>query len=140
MREIKCVICDTKTTNKKFCSRECYYEHKSINPFLYKGTFMPNHNRTRGKLNANWKGDEAGYGALHDWLVIRLGKPKICDECGTTKAKKFEWANISGEYKRDITDWKRLCKSCHMIFDNAGNKIWESRRKNGTDKWRFRNA
>ncbi len=25
----------------------------------------------------------------------------------------FNWANISQEYKRDIKDWKQLCKKCH---------------------------
>lgn len=29
----------------------------------------------------------------------------------------MHWANISGKYLRDITDWVRLCVSCHKYFD-----------------------
>ncbi|KKM07769.1 hypothetical protein LCGC14_1730510 [marine sediment metagenome] len=92
-------------------------------------SFKKGHKRTLGELNGNWKGNKVGYGALHDWLVLRLGKPKICSLCNTTKAKKFEWANISGEYKRDITDWTRLCTSCHRKKDGHSFKMLETRRK-----------
>ena len=91
-------------------------------------SFKKGHQRTRGKLNANWKGNKVGYGALHDWVVLRLGKPQICEKCGTIKAKKYEWANISGNYKREIIDWKRLCTSCHRLFDGHAKKMWETRR------------
>ena len=64
-----------------------------------KTSFQKGHTLTRGELNANWKGNKVGYGALHDWLILRLGKPQVCDNCGTTKAKKYEWANISKKYR-----------------------------------------
>ncbi len=70
-----------------------------------------------------WKGDKVGYHALHAWIARHFGKPKICEDCKTTKAKKYVWANISGEYKRDLKDFKRLCTSCHIKFD----KICENR-------------
>lgn len=60
-----------------------------------------------------------GYKILHYWVERQLGKPMKCDNCGTITAKRFEWANIGGEYKRDLSDWKRLCTSCHRFFDNA---------------------
>lgn len=63
-----------------------------------------------------WKGDEASYSAKHYWVYRKLGRPNECKECGKIEGK-FTWANISGEYKRDLTDWKRLCYSCHKIFD-----------------------
>ncbi len=69
--------------------------------------------------NPAWKGDKVKYRALHAWIGRKLGKPKICSDCGTTVAKCYEWANISGEYKRDLSDWKRLCKKCHIAFDNS---------------------
>lgn len=65
-----------------------------------------------GNLNGMWGGDKITYEALHQW--IRRNKPKtnFCEEC---KIKKpFDVANISGEYKRDINDFKWLCRSCHM--------------------------
>ena len=75
-----------------------------------------------GRPNA-WKGDEAGYGARHDWIRYHFGRPKKCDDCGTTKIPKgkkwwFEWANISGKYKRKKSDWKRLCRLCHCRMDS----------------------
>jgi hypothetical protein len=73
----------------------------------------------KGNKNYNWKGDNVSYAGIHFWIKSQLGKPKKCEECGTTTAKKFEWANLSGEYKRSngIKDWKRLCKKCHGVFD-----------------------
>lgn len=82
-----------------------------------------------GNKHYAWKGEDAGYGSKHDWVNKSFGKPKVCNHCGTTKAKKYEWANISGLYKRIRLDWLRLCKSCHMKFDNVPAKIWEARRR-----------
>jgi len=65
--------------------------------------------------NYNWKGDNVGYSALHKWVYKNLGKAKMCVDCNTEK--NVEWANISGEYKRDICDWEQLCRKCHMIKD-----------------------
>ena len=37
--------------------------------------------------------------------------------CGDTTSTKFEWANISGEYRIDRDDWARLCCRCHRRYD-----------------------
>lgn len=63
----------------------------------------------------NWKGDEVGYAALHDWVKRRLEKPKACQDCG--QEKPLDLANISQKYKRDLTDWEWICRSCHMTKD-----------------------
>lgn len=76
--------------------------------------------------NHNWKGEEASYHSLHSWVRTRLGTPKKCSRCSTIKPKIYDWANISGKYKRDIADWTRLCRKCHREFDernNRGNKV-----------------
>ena len=69
----------------------------------------------KGEINYLWKGENAGYYALHAWVSRWLGKANHCSNDPTHKAKdnRFHWANISGEYKRDLTDWKQLCPSCH---------------------------
>jgi len=67
--------------------------------------------------NPNWKGEKVGYAALHNWIERHYGKPKKCSHCGTEVAKKYEWANISGKYVRDIKDFIRLCDRCHKVFD-----------------------
>ena len=81
-----------------------------------------------GEDNSNWKGDNAGYTSKHDWIKRWYGRPNLCDHCGTEDAKKFEWANISGEYKRDRTDWYRLCTRCHRKFDDMDSKMVTTRR------------
>lgn len=64
-----------------------------------------------------WKGDLAGYHAMHKWVIAVKGKPKKCEKCGATDKKRYEWANIDHSYKRVESDYIRMCKSCHMKFD-----------------------
>lgn len=77
----------------------------------------------REKNHYLWKGDNVGYSSLHAWVRKKLGTPSKCKHCGTTTAVKFEWANISGEYKRELTDWIRLCKACHNKYDNIADNL-----------------
>jgi len=74
--------------------------------------------------NGMWKGDKVGYDALHDWVKRRLGRPTKCEHCGTDglTGKQIHWANKSGEYLRDLSDWLRLCKHCHDIYDGKVKK------------------
>lgn len=74
-------------------------------------------NIPKGEGHTNWKGDMVGYTALHDWVRSQLGMPRQCEECGENKRKMYHWANRSGEYKRDISDWIRLCVPCHKALD-----------------------
>lgn len=69
-----------------------------------------------GANNGSWKGSAAGYKALHLRVSARRGQPRCCEVCGTKKAKRYEWANLSGRYD-DPGDYKRMCKSCHAIHD-----------------------
>ena len=85
-------------------------EHKSVRTEFKKGDLV-------GEKSPNWIGDLVGYHGLHYWVVKNLGKPNKCEHCGTITAKKFEWANKSGEYKRDLNAWVRLCTVCHRIYD-----------------------
>ena len=61
-----------------------------------------------------WKGDKVGYIALHSWVRKRLGRPTKCSNDMNHKAKRYVWANISGEYKRELSDWHELCNSCNL--------------------------
>ena len=81
----------------------------------------------RGKIHSLWKGAEVGYQALHSWVQRSLGSPKKCEHCGTIEAKRYEWANKSHLYKRDLTDWLRLCVKCHDIYDDRVTKWKKSR-------------
>ena len=94
----------------------------------------------RGKLaeaskgnKSHWKGMKASYRAVHMYIDKLLGKPRLCAECGTTKAARYEWANISGKYLRDESDYIRMCKSCHVKFDRA-REAW-GKTKEYTQNW-----
>ena len=101
--------------SKNFCSRKCTDRFKSKNYF--------------GEKHFNWKGEDVGYFGLHTWLKKVLGKPKVCsnescfyprfNERGKwmEKPKRYEWANISGKYLRDVKDYFQLCPSCHRKYD-----------------------
>lgn len=67
----------------------------------------------------NWKGNKVGYGALHDWVKSRLGKPTKCKHCGRfgLSGKAIHWANKSQQYLRKLSDWIRLCAKCHKSYD-----------------------
>lgn len=74
-----------------------------------------------GELSPNYKGDNAGYFAIHNWIRKKLGSPKKCEHCKTENPKtRYEWANISRKNKREPSDWIRLCKKCHSKFDEVG--------------------
>lgn len=87
-----------------------------------------------GNDNPKWKGDEAGYAAIHKWVQRQKGKAIRCENTDCTyprrdnwgrtllKPKKFHWANISHKYKRDVNDWMQLCQSCHFRYDRGSNK------------------
>lgn len=95
---------EVKRGSGKFCSKKCYYSN-------LKKT------RPSGENSWAWKGNSVGVDALHDWVKKHLGKPRKCEFCKTTTAKQYEWANKSQQYKRDLSDWIRLCRSCHAKYD-----------------------
>ncbi len=75
-----------------------------------------------GPLNHMWKGDTASYTAMHYRLTHRYGQPKVCAECGATDPSlTYDWANLTGNYA-DISDYRRMCRSCHRRYDNIRGK------------------
>lgn len=72
-----------------------------------------------------WKGENATYITKHKWVVYHKGRPKFCESCGDENKNRYEWANISGKYLRDLDDYIRLCKKCHFKFDGRkfGGKV-----------------
>ena len=72
-----------------------------------------------GQNNKSWKGDSVSCSGMHTRIRTKYGTPQKCEECGTTDKKWYDWANISGEYKYERDDWKRLCRPCHRKMDNV---------------------
>jgi hypothetical protein len=60
-----------------------------------------------------WAGDSVGYYGLHSWVNRELGKALGCSNNPNHISSRYHWANKSGEYRRDVTDWLSLCPSCH---------------------------
>src|SRR5689334_15007475 len=101
---------NTNTTEVKrggglTCSRKCYF--KRFKKIVRVEDQSP-----------NWKGDKVGREALHQWVYRHKGRPRKCEQCGTTKAKYYDWASLSRKYKRDLSDWVRMCRKCHSAYDS----------------------
>lgn len=68
-----------------------------------------------------WRGENISNVRLHQWVKYWRGAPKECEKCGTTTARRFEWANIDHKYRRVLNDFIRLCTSCHRKYDIEKN-------------------
>lgn len=102
-----------------FKNRRALSNHKRWHNGKYKGL-------NQAESNGMWKGDQVGYGAIHDWARYHIEKPSKCSRCG--KSGWIDLANISQKYLRDLTDWEWLCRKCHMLSDNRLNKLTEHSR------------
>lgn len=74
-----------------------------------------------GEKHASWRGDKVSYAGLHMWIKKVLGSPPACVYCNfsSTNNRKIHWANKSGDYKRQVDDWIRLCVPCHSAYDKG---------------------
>lgn len=74
--------------------------------------------RMMAEANLRWAGDAIGYSGLHTWISRLYGPASRCENRSCEgKGKRYEWANISGEYRRDRNDFLELCSSCHRRWD-----------------------
>ncbi len=79
-------------SKKGFCNKSCFDDYQTL------------------KAPTN-------YWTIHGWVRRKFGVINKCEHCKTTDSKKYEWANISGEYKLERKDWARLCCKCHRRYD-----------------------
>ena len=77
----------------------------------------------KGKRMKNYgiprKGNDILYPSFHKRVYKIKGKANHCERCDGSKAKRFEWANLTGHYE-DINDYIQLCCSCHRKMDFEG--------------------
>lgn len=79
-----------------------------------------------GERHYGWKGDHAGYAALHGYLSRHSPKSGICEGCGETASTQH--ALIHGrQYSRDRHDYLELCSRCHRRYDQGGEANPQSR-------------
>lgn len=88
------------------------------------GKLLPGSNELNGRtgeLSNRWKGEKASYAAKHMWIKKHYGSANKCEnpECKCKNPKRFEWANISGLYHRERSDYIMLCPSCHRKIDKG---------------------
>lgn len=121
---------------QKFCGRKCF-------GISTKGIKHPHTEETKVKIGLANKGNTSGlengkktrfksvevsaynkvgginqYRNIHRWVEKMLGKPEQCSKCGKIGYRKqMHWANISKEYRKELSDWMRLCVKCHYEFD-----------------------
>ena len=74
----------------------------------------------RGEDHPQWKGDSIAYSTIHRWITRVAVKTGVCSRCGVRRLT--HWANLSGEYKRDVADFSEMCVPCHWHYDNARRK------------------
>ena len=72
------------------------------------------------KKPPNWKGENASYAAIHNWVRYHKQKTGKCVLCN--KRKETVWANIDHKYKRDLDDYIELCRNCHDFYDGFRRK------------------
>ncbi len=72
-----------------------------------------------GEEARRWKGNRAGYVAIHLWIKKHWGTPDHCDMCHKTGASRYEWSNKDKLYRRLREDWLQLCPSCHRKYDHS---------------------
>jgi hypothetical protein len=73
--------------------------------------------RPVGDAHHAWKGDDAGYAAIHHRLKITRGRAAdhLCP-CGK---QAYEWAfDEPVGYSTDLDRYTALCHSCHKLLDN----------------------
>jgi hypothetical protein len=135
MKRLKhfCKICGKdfffpNVRGRKCCSIICSKKAIILGNKKRKGIEKPNQS---GNKSANWKGNNVGMGALHEWVIKNLGQPTVCEYCKKTglTSHNIHWANKSHEYKRDLNDWLRLCVSCHHKYDKSASPVFIYSRK-----------
>lgn len=83
---------------------------------------MPSHTKSKMKginlkeKNGMWKGDKVSYRSLHQWINFNKPKSRFCECCGKA-TNKLDASSIDHTYKRDISQWRWLCKKCHKNYD-----------------------
>lgn len=98
-----------------------------------KGRIFSKKHRESISLSMKGKGlivwDDLSYRNKHQRFTRTHGKASKCENrnCDYKNPKRYHWANISGKYLEDRSDWKELCVSCHRNYDLSRKKLNENK-------------
>jgi hypothetical protein len=143
MIKIKCKVCKkeilifkSRLGRKKYCSKKCQNIEKKksfIGNKIALGNTPWNKDKKTGivpksafkKGHISWlKGtsiENYGYQGIHSYINRKLGQPKYCEHCKRTDKKCYDWANKDHKYSKNLKNWMRLCRSCHLKYDYKNN-------------------
>jgi len=60
-----------------------------------------------------------GRGEIHSWLNRHHPKTGVCEECGRVGKTDYSFQRHPEQHTHDRTDYRELCRSCHVKFDLA---------------------
>ena len=76
------------------------------------------------------------YAAAHQWAYRTITRNGECDECGKVCPTHFH--NLSGEYKRELDDWRELCYRHHAAeHRHASNQFYAEDAPVWGDSWKW---
>ena len=105
-------------TNGRFCSYAC-----SVAWTHAQGRIPDS---PSGEESPYWKGSKATYSAMHKRVVRTRGAADHCElrETAGCRSLTFQWAWIHGTDPGDVQNYRQLCRTCHVAYDEqagAGN-------------------
>jgi NUMOD3 motif len=68
-----------------------------------------------GSNNSQWRGDNVKRVGLHMWVRRNYPVPELCEICNLRP--QYDLANVTGIYNREFSNWKYICRRCHMHSD-----------------------
>jgi len=85
--------------------------------------------RNANEKNGQWRGDKAGYNALHGYIRRHKPKPLACELCGkitTVLDLSYVEHSRTATYTRNPDDYKYICRGCHMRSDGRLDRFHSS--------------
>lgn len=140
---LNCEWCGDKTYKRMaqivshkhhYCSQECRIKALNHNRVPWNkgtvGVMKPNSTSFKKGQRASvatefkrrehvFKGTLSEYKYIHYKVGVLFGKLEQCENCGKDglTGRKIHWANITGVYDTNRSNWRRLCVRCHAIND-----------------------
>ena len=104
--------------------------HNKGENFVHSGSFKAGHEAYSGIEKTQFKskpwtfkGTISECKALHHWVNKEKGKAYECLFSSIECRGGYQWANKSGHYKKEISDYIPLCAKHHFDYDKGGVNI-----------------